>query len=81
MKILGWSGTLFLGTASLPQLYKVLSEGHANGMAWGYVLLLWAGFLAMSLFTWISKAAVQLRISYSLQCLIFTVILVVKAIS
>lgn len=74
MKQAGWVGSALLGVAALPQLYKVLMEG----MAWGYVLLLWVGFLAMSVFTHGTKAALQLRFSYTLQLAIFTLIIAVK---
>lgn len=78
MKYCGWAGSALLGVAALPQLYKVLTEGHARGMAWGYVLLLWGGFLAMSVFTHGTKAARQLRFSYTLQLAVFTIIIAVK---
>lgn len=78
MRHTGWAGSALLGVAAFPQLYKVLTEGHARGMAWGYVLLLWCGFLAMTVFTHGTKAALQLRFSYSLQLTVFTIIIAVK---
>lgn len=78
MKILGWLGSFLLGIAAVPQLFKVLRDGHAQGMAWGYVLLLWAGFGTMAVFTNKTKAALQLRVSYTFQWLVFSTILLVK---
>lgn len=75
----GWLGSLFLALAGIPQLVKTIREGHARGMDWWYLVLLWSGFLAMFAFTIRSHAAIQLTLSYALQLLVFTTIVFYKA--
>lgn len=40
LELLAWVGTALLAAHSLPQLYKTLTEGHADGLS-SAMLLLW----------------------------------------
>jgi uncharacterized protein with PQ loop repeat len=75
----GWLGSLFLVSAGVPQVIKVFREGHARGMAWWYLILLWLGFFSMAVFTLRSGAALQLILSYCFQLVVFTIIVRYKA--
>jgi uncharacterized protein with PQ loop repeat len=77
-QVVGWLGSVFLAAAGFPQLIKTFREGHARGMAWWYLILLWLGFFSMFVFTIRSRAAMQLILSYSLQLTVFSVILYFK---
>jgi uncharacterized protein with PQ loop repeat len=38
--IIGWAGSIILGVSSIPQMKKVILDGHADGMA-GSFLFCW----------------------------------------
>lgn len=72
MQYLGWLGTFLLVSAGVYQVRKVLREGHARGVAWGYLASLWLGFLAMIAYTIGTQAKLPLILSYCFQLVVFS---------
>jgi uncharacterized protein with PQ loop repeat len=77
-EIIGWMGTTFLSTASIPQVYKVLKEGHAEGLSWLYVILILFGLICMSFYANSNNSGMSLEVSYSVQFILFLVIVIRK---
>lgn len=75
---LGWLGLILLVSAGFPQLTKVIRAGHAKGMAWWYLILLVTGMLFMTIFSFLNGAAIQFRLGYSIQLVVWTIIIGVK---
>lgn len=41
LEIIGWIGAIAFATAAIPQVIRSIKDKHANGVAWGF-LILWA---------------------------------------
>ncbi len=72
----GWAGMVLISAAAVPQTIKVWRQGHADGLAWSYVIFLWLGFVCMLLYTPSTKPA--LRVSYGIQIALFTIMILRK---
>jgi len=75
---LGWLGLVLLVSAGFPQMLKVIRAGHAKGMAWWYLILLVTGMLVMTIFAFLNEAAIQFKLGYSIQLVVWTTIIGVK---
>lgn len=69
--IIGWIGTIFLAGAGLPQLYKSIKDGHATGLAWYYLILVWLGMVCMLTYVLLTTFSMQLICSYVFQMIVF----------
>lgn len=78
VSIIGWIGTVLLGSAAIPQLIKVLNEGHAIGLSYFYLLFIWFGLICMDFYIILTTFSIQLVISYTIQFIIFSVLLYKK---
>jgi uncharacterized protein with PQ loop repeat len=77
--MIGWIGAVLLASAGVPQTFKVWREGHARGMSWWYIGLLWTGFLCMDVHSARQHAGAPLIVSYSIQLALFLAMAVRKA--
>lgn len=64
ISILGYLATFCLVIAALPQAIKSIKDGHSNGIASGFIILLIAGFGLMSLFLLLTKPIIPLMLNY-----------------
>ena len=80
-QIVGWMGTCMLASAALPQLYKVLKDGHAHYLHWGYLLLIWGGLISMISYVLLTSHSIQLLCSYGIQFVIFSILIYKKSTS
>jgi len=76
--IIGWLGTLCLMGAGIPQLIKTINEGHASGLAWYYLLLVWFGMLFMLAYVCLTSFSLNLVFSYVFQMVIFGILIYKK---
>lgn len=51
-------------TAAIPQAIKAYREGHSNGIAGPFIVLLLIGFSLMSLYLWLTKPIWPVLINY-----------------
>ncbi len=63
-QIIGYAAMLCLASATLPQVYKTIKEGHSNGMAGGYIVLLLSGFSLMSTYLLLTKPVWPVLLNY-----------------
>ncbi len=77
-EIIGWMGTIFLSSASIPQVLKVLKEGHAKGLSLGYIVLILLGLICMLLYANVNNSGMALEVSYSTQFVLFLIIVARK---
>jgi len=78
INIIGYIGTVLLSSASIPQLYKVIKEKHALGLHWYYLLFIFFGLISMITYVAFTNKSIQLLISYSLQLIIFSILIYKK---
>lgn len=78
INIIGYIGTLCLILAGIPQLYKVINDGHALGLSYFYLLLVWIGLLLMGLYVILTIPSTQLLCSYGFQFIVFTLLIYKK---
>jgi uncharacterized protein with PQ loop repeat len=74
----GWLGAALFSVASVPQVWKVLRSGHADGLSWGYLLLVWFGFWSMGIYALQTHSGRVLLFSYAAQLVAFTILILVK---
>jgi uncharacterized protein with PQ loop repeat len=64
IQLIGYIAMACLACATLPQVYKTVKEGHSNGMAGGYIVLLLSGFSLMSTYLLLTKPVWPVLINY-----------------
>lgn len=69
---------LVLSAAALPQTAKVFREGHARGLSWWYLWMLWVGFVTMILYTILAEKGLILSASYTVQATLFVLMMIRK---
>jgi len=65
INLLGYIAMACLMTASIPQAYKSIKDGHSRGIAGGYLILLLCGFTSMSLYLLLTKPIIPVLLNYS----------------
>jgi len=73
MSLIGWAGSLILGLSSLPQMFKVIREGHARGLS-PMFLLAWGIGEVLCLLYVMPQANLPLIANYSVNLVILLVI-------
>ena len=76
-KVLCWIGAILLSICGLPQLIKVVQDGHAEGVAWGFVLSWCIGEICLLIGTY-KKVDLSITLNYILNFIITSVIIVYK---
>lgn len=61
-------------TAAIPQAMKSIRDGHSNGIAGGFLILLLAGFGLMSLYLVLTKPIIPILINYLCNIILMLVI-------
>lgn len=39
MALVGWLGSIILAVSSVPQMFKTVRDGHADGLSWAFLAL------------------------------------------
>ena len=78
INVCGWIGTICLMGAGLPQLYKVIKDGHASGLSWFYLLFVWTGLVFMGIYVIFTSPTIQLLFSYGFQLFVFSLLIYKK---
>lgn len=75
IQIIGWIGTILLASAGLPQLYKTINDGHAIGLAWYYLILVWVGMAFSITYVMLTTFSLNLICSYLFQMIVFGILI------
>lgn len=59
--------------AGLPQLLRVIRQGHADGISEKYLSMLVVGFISMTIFSLLTSAPKPVVISYAIQIVVFSI--------
>lgn len=65
ISIIGYLAMICLMTASIPQAVKSVKDGHSNGIAGGYLILLLTGFTFMSAYLLLTKPIIPVLVNYA----------------
>ncbi len=76
--ICGYFGTACLMIASIPQLLKVVKDGHGSGLSWLYLLFVWSGLVLMGIYVIFTSPTIQLLLSYGFQLIMFSILIYKK---
>lgn len=71
--IFGYVGTFCLNAATLPQVRKIIKDGHANGLTKQFLLLLFVGFASMIAYSIMNGRQIPLIISYSFNLVVYSI--------
>ena len=74
INILGYFAMMCLVCAAVPQAIKAVKEGHSNGVAGAYIVLLLAGFTSMLIFLAISKPIWPVMVNYAVNIVMMSII-------
>ncbi len=74
IQILGYVAMGCLIMAAVPQAIKAVREGHSNGIAGPYVLLLLSGFTLMSVYLCLTKPVYPVLCNYLFNILMMCII-------
>ena len=77
MEYLGIFGVACLFGSNIPQLIKIVKDGHATGLSAGFLWLWFVGLLSMLVFVWPS-ANKPLIANYALSFVMVIIMLVYK---
>jgi uncharacterized protein with PQ loop repeat len=64
INLLGYVAMFFLIIAALPQVVKTFKEGHSDGLAGGYIVLLLVGFSLMATYLFLTKPVIPVILNY-----------------
>jgi uncharacterized protein with PQ loop repeat len=64
INIIGYMAMTCLIIAAIPQVIKSIKEGHSNGIAGGYIILLISGFSLMATYLLFTKPIIPVLINY-----------------
>jgi uncharacterized protein with PQ loop repeat len=45
INLIGWASSFFIISCGIPQAWRSYREGHAHGLSWGFVVMLFLGQL------------------------------------
>lgn len=65
VSIIGYLAMVCLMTATIPQAIKSYKDGHSNGIAGGYLILLLSGFTLMATYLLLTKPIVPVLVNYA----------------
>lgn len=74
INILGYAAMFFLITAALPQVIKTVKEGHSEGLAGGYIVLLLIGFGLMTTYLFLTKPVIPVITNYLFNILMILIL-------
>jgi uncharacterized protein with PQ loop repeat len=74
INILGYFAMMCLICAAIPQAIKSIRDGHSNGIAGGFVVLLLTGFISMLSFLALSKPIWPVMVNYAFNIVMISVI-------
>jgi uncharacterized protein with PQ loop repeat len=75
IELVGYTGSVSLCVAGLPQTYKVIKEGNATGMHWFYLLLIFLGLILMDIYVLFTNRSIPLLASYNFQLVVFSILI------
>lgn len=64
INIIGYIAMACLITAAIPQAMKSVKDGHSDGIAGGFLILLLGGFSLMSIYLVLTKPIIPILINY-----------------
>jgi uncharacterized protein with PQ loop repeat len=65
INIIGYIAMACLIVAASPQVLKSIREGHSDGIAGGFIVLLLIGFILMASYLLLTKPVIPLLINYA----------------
>lgn len=74
METLGWIGSIMFAACGIPQAWQCWRVGHAQGLAWGF-LLLWLGGEILTLVYILPKLDWPLIFNYGVNLALLLIIL------
>ncbi len=74
MELFGWIGSICFALCALPQVFKTIKDGHADGFSSGSLWLWLFGEVFTIIYVWFDKYSLPLIINYIFNLILLSII-------